>query len=235
MWRVVAAAAGALLGRAAGALAARDLVLLGRGALPRGLVVLAALPLLAAAIVVGARGDRTLAPWLLELVALLVTGVLAAAAGFLFGVDLPRARRVQLVLERTSPLPGARVLRARAAAAVLGALPALLAAVAAVALDPDPARAELAPWVALKGLALVVCVAHDAAGYGLRGECAGDPALATGYPLRVAPLVAVLAVALLIHLALGVLYLLFGWYGEAARSARRWELDEVQPERAQAA
>ncbi|MBX3472469.1 MAG: hypothetical protein KF878_36925, partial [Planctomycetes bacterium] len=205
------------------------------GALPRGLVVLAALPLLAAAVVVAARGDRTLSPWSVELVALLVVGVLAAAAGFLFGVDLPRARRVQLVLERTSALPGALVLRARATGAVLGALPALVAAAAAVAVDPDPARAGLAGAVLLKGLVLVVCVAHDAAGYGLRGECAGDPALATGYPLRVAPLVGVLAFGLLFHVLLGALYLLFGWHGEAARSARRWELDEVQPERAQAA
>lgn len=235
VWRVLAGALGALLGRDAGALLARDLALLARGALPRGVVVVIALPVLALLVTLSARSDRTMAPWLLELVALLVTGVAAAGAGFLFGVDIPRARRVQLVLERTAPLTGATVARGRVAGAVLAGAPALIAVVVALALDPDPDRAALAPLVLGEGLLVLACVAHDAVGYGLRGECSGDPAVASGYPIRAAPLVVTMAVGLTLHPLLGALYLLLGWHGEAARSARRWETEEVQPDRAQAA
>lgn len=234
LWRALSRVA-APLGRDASALLARDLTLLLRGALPRGLVVLGLLPLLAALIVRGARADEALAPWLLELVALLVVGVSAAATGFLFGIDLPRARRAQLVLERTSPLRGRRVARARSAGAALGALPVVVAAALLVALDQDPERAAMALVVVAEGLALVLCVVHDAVGYGLRAECAGDPAVAGGYPVRAAPLVVAMAVGLAVHPALVLLYPLLGWYGEARRAAERWELEEVAPERAQAA
>lgn len=234
LWRALSGLA-APLGRDAGALLARDLTLLARGALPRGLVVLAALPLLAALVVRGARADKGLEPWLLELVALLVVGVASAATGFLFGIDLPRARRAQLVLERTSPLRGRRVARARTAGAALGALPVVAVAALLVALDPEPERASVALFVVGEGLALVLCVVHDATGYGMRAECAGDPAVAGGYPVRAAPLVVAMAVGLAVHPGFVLLYPLLGWYGEARRAAERWELEEVAPERAQAA
>lgn len=234
VWRALAGALGGALGRAAGALLARDLVLLARGALPRGVVVVVALPVVAVLVLLGARTDRTLDPWQVELMALLLVGVLAAAAGFLAGIDLPRARRARLVLERTSPLTGASVARARVAGGVLAGAPALLAAVVVLGLDPAPARAALALPVLAAGLLLLCCVVHDAVGYGLRDECSGDPAAASAYPVRAAPLIVTLGVGLTVHPALGVLYVLFGWYGEVGRAARRWESAEVQPERVQA-
>lgn len=233
-WRALARGL-APLGRQSAGLLARDLTLLARGALPRGLVIIVALPVVAGLITTAVRADRSLTPGMLELVALLVVAIASAAAGFLFGLDLPRVRRAQLVLERASPLPGARVALARTAGAVLAGAPAVVAVVVAVARDADPTRAAIAPLLLVEAVLVLACIAHDAVGYGLRAECTGEAGAATGYPVRAAPLVVALGVGVAVHPVLIVLYPLLGYAGEARASARRWERDEVQPERAGAA
>lgn len=217
-----------LLGRPAAALLARDLTLLARGGFARGAVVLLLLPagLLA---VRAAAGDPTLEAWQLLLAGLLTSGMLASGAGWLFGVDFPRARGVSRELERVQPLRGGQVLRARLTPALLVSL-ALLGGV--VLLLPAPPRGPAAAGVLLRGALLALAVVHDACCQGLQAEGSGDPtAGAAAYPFRSATLVIVLAAALCVH-PLGILvWPLLGWPQAARPAARAWERGEVPVER----
>ncbi len=223
-WRLLGVLARPL-GRQAGALLQRDLALLGRGGFARGLVILALLPL-ALGIVHLVQQDRQLRGWHLQLVGLLVSGVVASAAGFLFGVDFPRARRGCLVLERTSPLRARAVLLSRwiPAALYAGAIALGAAALMAAATRSELARQAL-PFLP-KGLLIAAIVSHHAVTYGLRSEAALDPAEAAAYPLNGAVVVILFALALLVH-PLGALgYLL--WAGFIGQALRRWEVAEVE-------
>ena len=217
---------GLLLGGQARALLRRDLTLLLRGAFPRGLVILALLPL-SLFILHAAPADPRISAWHLELIALLLTGVVSAGAGFLFGVDFPRARRARLVLERTQPLRGRPVLLSRWAPAV--GYTSLFAAAAAVVVANAP-RAPLtaAAGEVLLGSALMgLIVSHHAVTYGMRSETRLDPAEAAAYPLNGGVLVILFALGLLISPLAALAYPLI-WFQFAADAVRRWETAEVE-------
>ncbi len=221
-------------GDAAAALLARDLALIARGALPRALVILAGLPVLATLVLLAARGDETLDAWLLRFAALLVAGVAACGSGFLFGVDLPRARRRGLILERTTPVHAGAVARSRALPAALHALLVVGLLSAVVATDPSAERAEEWSAVLLRGALLALLVVHDAVAHGLGSEAAADGAAAATYPLRAAPLVLALAVSLVVSPLGALVYVLLGYVGHARAQARRWTRMPVDVEAATA-
>lgn len=221
-----------LLGRRAGALARRDLAILLRGGLPRGVAILLALP--AGLLVVRAvQTDPTLEPWHLELIGLFVSGILASGAGYLFGVDLPRARIGQRVLERTHAVRARDALRSRwLPAAAYGGLLAVGVALAAQGGPAAPPGALLAA----EGVLLALVVTHDAAAFGLRAEADADPAAATAYPLRAGVLVILIAGAMTALGPLAVLaYPLLGYLGFARSAMRIWELAEVRDDHQAAA
>jgi len=208
--------------------------LIARGALPRALVILAGLPVLATLVLLAARGDETLDAWLLRFAALLVAGVAACGSGFLFGVDLPRSRRRGLILERTTPVHVGAVARSRALPAALHALLVVGLLSAVVASDRSAERAEEWSAVLLRGALLALLVVHDAVAHGLGSEAAADGAAAATYPLRAAPLVLALAVSLVASPAGALVYVLLGYVGHARAQARRWTRMPVDVEAATA-
>lgn len=213
------------LGRQAGALVQRDLALLGRGGFVRGLLILAALPG-SLAIVHVVQQDRQLQPWHLVLVGLLVTGVVGAAAGFLFGVDFPRARRGCLVLERTQPLRARAVLLSRWVPAALYA-GAVAGGAALIMLGaPRPQLAAQALTFLPGGLLIAAITSHHAVAYGMRGETQLDPAEAAAYPFNGAVVVILFALGLAIHPLAALGYVL--WAGFVTSALRRWERAEVE-------
>lgn len=212
------------LGRPAAALLARDLLVFLRGGFPRGAVALACLPLglLAAR---AAASDETLGRFEVLLAGLLVSGVLATGAGYLFGVDFPRARAPERELERVQPLRASAVVTSRLVPALLLGLLLLLGTAAALSSAP---RLSLVDLLA-RGALLVLAVVHDAVVQGLQAEAAGDPAAgAAAFPLKSATLVVVLALGLAFHPAGILLYPLL-WAGAARSAHRAWERSEVPP------
>lgn len=212
------------LGAAPAALLLRDLSLLLRGAFPRGALALLLLPLglLPAR---AAAADPSLEGWQLLLAGLLVSGGLASAAAYVFGVDFPRARAPSRELERVQPLRGAAVFRSRAAPALLVSWLLLLGAAALIA---GATRAPAPGELLLRGALLCAAVVHDGVGQGLAGEAAGDPAAgAAAYPLRSGALVILLAGGLLVSPLAILAWPLLGWPQEARRAARAWERAEV--------
>lgn len=209
----------------AGALARRDLLLVLRGAAPRAWFILGGLPL-SLALVPAFASDTTLLPWQLRLATLLLIGSLAAAAGFLFGVDLPLTRRSRLILERTQALRAWQVLVSRWVCA--GALASLLAtgATLAVASLGQPKLAAEALTVLAGGLPLALLVTHHAVTFGLRGEAEANPAEASGYPFTGGVVVLGFALLLTFHWATALLYPL-GWLGFTRQAMVIWERSEV--------
>lgn len=215
----------ALLPQPLGALIARDLTLVLRGAAPRAWVILFGLPGVLA-LVPAFASDATILPWQLRFAVLLLIGILASASGFLFGVDLPLTRRECLILERTQPLRGWQVLAARWCCAGSYALVLSLAAAGLVASLPKP---ELAgEWLSLilGGAPLALLVSHHAVAFGLRGEAEANPAEASGYPFTGGVVVLGFAFLIALHPALALLYV-FGWAGFTKRALVIWERSEV--------
>jgi hypothetical protein len=214
------------LGQQAAALLTRDLALIARGGFPRGVVILSALPL-SLVVVRLAATDSATRDWHLQFVGLLLAGVLGSAAGFLFGVDFPRARRGCLLLERSQPVRARAVLLSRWVPAILygGALVLVIAGIVASA-----DRASLArQWVAClgKGLLAVVITSHHAVVYGMRSEAQLDPAEAAAYPLN-GGVVVVLFALLLLWSPLGALAYPLVWFGFAKAAMTRWEIAEIE-------
>jgi hypothetical protein len=214
------------LGQRGGALVRRDLTLLARGSFVRGVVILALLPASLGIVGIVAH-DGNSKDWHAELVGLLVVGVAASAAGFLFGVDFPRARRGQLLLERVQPLRGRTVLLSRwLPAATYGLLLACGAALVIAGAPKGPIARQALPT--LLGAALVAAaVSHHAVSYGLRSETSLDPAEAAAYPMNGGVVLIVLAVLVAIHPALILAYPVI-WLGFVRSAIRRWETAEVE-------
>jgi hypothetical protein len=213
------------LGQQCAALARRDILLIARGGFLRGALILLFLP--ASLVVVPlAAEDPQLTGWQLRLAALLVTGIVAAGAGFLFGVDFPFTRRQQLLLERTQPLEARAVLRSRWVLAAGYAAALAFAISGLVALQERPVLAREAPGVLLAGLLLVAIVTHHAIAFGMHGEAEAHPAEATGYPFTGGTVVVLFGLGLTAHWSLAVLYPLM-WGGFTGRAMRRWEQSEV--------
>jgi hypothetical protein len=226
LWQVLALPARPL-GRAAGALLRRDLVILLRGGFRRGLILLVVLPasLLVLRAIVG-DASLSLAVWQVQWAGLLVAGILASAAGYLFGLDYPRARDAQRILERSQPLRGRQVMLSRWAPALAYAV-ALAAAAAWIVgqapKGPDPA------WFFLAALLQALAVTHDAAAFGLGAESSQAVDQAAGFPFRSGILVLVISFALSWH-PLGILvYPLLGYVHAGNAALRRWEAAEVVP------
>ena len=201
-----------------GALVRRDLIVLARGGFPRGRVIACALPL-ALLLLPVAGSDPTLEGWQLSLMTLMFVGVLGTAAGFLFGVDLPRARERWRQLERVQPVSGGSVLLGRWALAA--AYAALLATIAVVWV----ARVEAAPpWprVALGAALLTLVTSFDAVAFGLRCEARNSLVEATGYPLRGGVVAVGFALAAQVHPLWVGLYPLLGFAAEARRATVLW-------------
>lgn len=214
------------LGQQAAALLTRDLALIARGGFPRGVVILSALPL-SLIVVRLAATDSATRDWHLQFVGLLLAGVLGSAAGFLFGVDFPRARRGCLLLERSQPVRARAVLLSRWLPAIVygGALVLVIAGIVASA-----DRASLArQWGAClgKGLLAVVITSHHAVVYGMRSEAQLDPAEAAAYPLN-GGVVVVLFALLLLWSPLGALAYPLVWFGFAKAAMTRWEIAEIE-------
>ncbi|MEZ6186973.1 MAG: hypothetical protein R3F62_18440 [Planctomycetota bacterium] len=217
LWRL-AALPSRLLPASVGALVRRDLVVLARGGFPRGRLIACLLP--AALLLLPVAGsDESLEGWQLSLLTLMFVGVLGTAAGFLFGVDLPRAREGWRLLERVQPLSGGAVLLSRWALAATYAMGLTAVAVAWVA------QAEGAPpWprVAAGAALLTLATTFDAVAFGLRCEARGSLVEATAYPLRGGVVAVGFALAAQIHPLLVGLYPLLGFAAEARRSAALW-------------
>jgi len=215
----------ALLPQPIGALIARDLILVLRGAAPRAWVILFGLPA-ALALVPAFASDAQLLPWQLRFAVLLLIGITASASGFLFGVDLPLTRRENLIVERTQPLRAWQVLVARWLCA--GGYALTLAAVAATLVGtlPRPEFAGEGLNVLIGGAPLALLVSHHAIAFGLRGEAEANPAEASGYPFTGGVVVLGFAFLIALHPALALLYV-FGWAGFTQRALVIWERSEV--------
>ncbi len=214
------------------ALVRRDLALLARGAFPRGLLVLALLPL-GLLVFREATLDKKLAQEnLVELAALFVEGLLASVAAFLFAVDYPRERAPRLVWERAQPLSGRHVLWARAYEAALPSV-ALALALGAIAAFGPPQVADDAPRIALACTLLGLLCAHHGAAFGLEMEgTGGEIAAAAGFPMAAGFLAVAGALALGITDATsgfpwGAGLYLVVYRGLGARAAQSWERAEV--------
>lgn len=214
------------LGGQAAALLQRDLTLLLRGGFLRGAIILAALPATLGIVFVVLQ-DKKLQPWHMQLMGLLLTGIIASASGFLFGVDFPRARRGCLLLERTQPLRGRAVLVSRWAPAAAYAL-LLVGGIAWVMTTSDRSALARRAWSFLPGgLLMALIVSHHAVAYGMRSETKLDPAEAAAYPMNGGVLIILFGIALLIHPLSALAYPLL-WFGFARDAMRRWETAEVE-------
>ncbi|MBL4845412.1 MAG: hypothetical protein JKY65_07800 [Planctomycetes bacterium] len=215
-----------------GALAARDLTLVLRGAAPRAWLILFGLPF-ALALVPAFAADETIQPWQMRFAVLLLIGIMASASGFLFGVDLPLTRRGCMILERTQPLRGWQVHASRWGCAASYALLLTLGAAIIVARVPRPELALQAGHVLTSGVPLALLVTHHAITFGMRGEAEANPAEASGYPFTGGVVVLGFAFMLAFHWAAAVLYVMV-WSGFTRRALVIWERSEVadQPEAA---
>lgn len=215
----------ALLPQPIGALIARDLTLVLRGAAPRAWLILFGLPGVLA-LVPAFASDAELLPWQLRFAVFLLIGIMASASGFLFGVDLPLTRRECLIVERTQPLRAWQVLMARWLCAGSYALTLSGAATALVATLSKPELAAEWSSVLVGGVPLALLVSHHAVAFGLRGEAEANPAEASGYPFTGGVVVLGFAFLIALHPALALLYL-FGWAGFTQRALVIWERSEV--------
>jgi hypothetical protein len=215
----------ALLPQPLGALIARDLTLVLRGAAPRAWLILFGLPGVLA-LVPAFASDASLLPWQLRFAVFLLVGIMASASGFLFGVDLPLTRRECLIVERTQPLRGWQVLVARWLCAGTYALALGAGASACVTTLDKPELAAEALNVLLGAVPLALLVSHHAVAFGLRGEAEANPAEASGYPFTGGVVVLGFAFLIALHPALSLLYV-FGWAGFTQRALVIWERSEV--------
>jgi hypothetical protein len=221
------------LGAQAGALLRRDLLLVARGGFWRGVIICACMPL-ALAVVPVLGGESATSPFQLQLASLLVCGVISAGAGFLFGVDFPRARRDALLLERTQPVRARAVLLSRwVPAALYGVLVAGACALLVANLDVLHGEAfthtrllRQAGPVLFSGSLLALIATHHAVTYGLRSESQLDPTEAAAYPLNGGVVVVLFAFALALRPWTALAYPLL-WFTFTRRALRRWETAEV--------
>ena len=202
----------------------RDLVLLVRGRDVQGALLLLLSPLSCLVLVdqLATMPSRAALPWRVLTAAALGGGAVAWAVG----PGIHRLRNTTMSWERLAPRPGQR---AMAASLVYGLALALLhgcATLATLALTQGGRFVGDVPGLILPVLALELAMAHYAVAYTM-GATRGRRVAGEGTMVLALPVVAIaVALASVVHPALGLLYFLLT-AGMFAAGARRYERVEV--------